>query len=145
LNVPIRAEEWYPVPPGAEPPPPPGVAVEGLEPGESLVMHLAPGDKAHRLAFKSPPFQDYCNPMPHQAYRVAKTGDGTVIVVRLIPKVKIVKKYIPGSCAVGCGPPPPPPRSEVLVLPPTTRVRIEATTYETEVEQITCDNPMPAQ
>jgi hypothetical protein len=95
------------------------------------------------MAFQTPPFSDYCEPFPHDEYRVAQQADGTVIVVRLVPKVSVVKKHIAGSCGVGCGPPPPPPMARMLSLPATKRVRVEATTYEVTVEQITCDRPLP--
>lgn len=144
LRVPTREESGEIG--GIERPQPPGdVVVEGLGPGESVVLDARPGDAVPRLTFKTPPFSDYCSPLPHEQYGVALDRDGAVIIVRLVPKVTFRDKHIAGSCAVGCGPVPPPPSSRLLTLPDAKLVRVVPAEWEVEVERITCDDPIPAQ
>ncbi len=120
-----------------------GVDVAGLEQGESVVSVRQP-DGPQQLAFKTPPYGTSCDsPPPQTDYRVAQSGDGSIVILRLVPKIREVREHRAGACGVGCGPQPPPPAPLLFVIPDTPRVRVVTVPWDAEHRVVTCDQYLP--
>jgi hypothetical protein len=114
------------------------VTLGPLEANEALVE-----DESGRLIFRAPPVTWSCLPNPRVAYEIARRADGSVVILRLVPKITVVERHVPGVCGVGCGPAPPAPMTPLHRLPATDRLSIESVPYEVTVENVTCDTPIP--
>jgi hypothetical protein len=121
-------------------PAPPGITAEGLQRGEAIVVEQATANAAARTAFRTVEKTKSCMPAPETEYRMAQAADGTVVIVRLVPKITKKTEYHPGSCAVACGPIPV-QYADLLALPETSHVRVETVTWDAVYTVVTCDEP----
>lgn len=116
-------------------------AAEGLLPGERLVRLR---ERGRPLAFVASTELASCGAWPEVAYRVARAADGTLVIVRIAPQVRVIEEYRAGPCTSGCGPPPI-LGNLLLILPKAERIRAVTILWEVEHIIITCDDPHIAQ
>ncbi len=115
--------------------------VVGLRPGEGI-YELPDGELS--LMPKECIRSSSCGCEVRREYSYLKKPDGSVVVARLTPVVRLRAIHV-ASCSTGCGQPPPPAlRSAArLGVRQVSGIKFVEVTYPYELVIETCDHPVP--